>query len=281
MHKSTRVVLITGVVLALTGSAWAGQAYARYAARPYPKPMQSPIKVAPEKSGPTSVAEAFVNALLNGSFETNGGAGTNVLGSWTVVDQAGSDGSWLAQTGTLTPTSGNTVPAPPDGAFAAMSDQEAEGSHILYQDVTVPAGAVFKVDLFYLNSAADFSVPGPETLDYTVTPNQHFRIDIMSTSAPVDDVGAGVLRNIFITNPGDPLISGYRPIVADMSAFAGQTVRIRFAEVDNQSFFNVGVDNAVLGPAASQVPTLSWQAMAAMLLSLAAIGWLAARRFMA
>jgi hypothetical protein len=74
----------------------------------------------------------------------------------------------------------------------------------------------------------------------------------MDPTAPVDDVGAGVLRNIFITAPGDPLVTTapgdpqmtpvYRTIVADLSAFAGQRIRLRFAEVNNQLFLQMGVD---------------------------------------
>src|SRR5207253_5889980 len=106
---------------------------------------------------------------------------------------------------------------------------------------------------FLGNRATAWSIPSPETLDYNVSPNQHVRVDIMDPTALVDDVGAGVLRNIFITTPGDPLVTTapgnqlttpvYRTIVADLSAFAGKTIRLRFAEVDNQSFLQMGIDS--------------------------------------
>jgi hypothetical protein len=35
----------------------------------------------------------------------------------------------------------------------------------------------------------------------------------------------------------------YRTIVADLSAFAGKRIRLRFAEVDNQLFLQMGIDN--------------------------------------
>ena len=184
--------------------------------------------------------------VTNPSFESNGGAGTSTFTGWTVVDQAGGSGSWYVQSGTTSPISGSSVPAPTDGSFAAMTDQVGPGSHILYQDILIPpTGAVLSFDLFIGNRNGDFVVNG---LDFNNIPNQHARVDIMSTAAAIDDVGAGVLKNIFITNPGDPLVSGYTTKSVSLLEFAGQTVRLRFAEVDNQLFFQMGVDNIRLVP---------------------------------
>jgi len=108
-------------------------------------------------------------AVLNGGFESNGGAGTTSLSGWTLVDQPGSfpDGSWYAQTGTTSPVSGFPVAAPPGGSFAAMSDQTGPGTHVLYQEVTVPAsGGVLTFDLYLNNRASDFFVPDPPTLSF-------------------------------------------------------------------------------------------------------------------
>ena len=82
-------------------------------------------------------------------------------------------------------------------------------------------------------------------------PNQQYRVDLIKPSAPIDSVAAGnVLRNLFQTQPGDPNPKGYTLIATDISAFAGQTVRLRFAEVDNQGFFNAAVDNVgIIAPA--------------------------------
>lgn len=184
-------------------------------------------------------------AVTNGGFELNGGSGTNSITGWTVVDQAGGTGSWYALSGTTTPDSGSTVPVPPAGTFAAMTDQTGPGSHVLYQDITVPAnGGTLNFDLFINNQAAEFVVPSPATLDSVSEPNQQFRADIMSPTAGDFDVGAGVLANIYQTNVGDPLTNGgYVNVSFNLGAFAGQTVRLRFAEADNQLFFNAGIDN--------------------------------------
>ena len=180
--------------------------------------------------------------VVNGGFEINGGAGSQSFSNWSIAKQSGSLGGFYAQTGVVAPITPFAVPPPPVGTFTAMSDQTGPGSTVLYQDVTVPSGTAptFSVRLFVQNQADDYFAP--TTLDYTTIPNQQVRVDIMSPAAPLFDVGAGVLRNLFITLPGSPQIQGYLVVASDLSAYAGQTVCIRVAEVDNQQGLNVGVD---------------------------------------
>lgn len=175
------------------------------------------------------------NVITNGSFET-------AFTGWTVYNQAGGSGDWYAQTGTLSPLTGlYSVPVPTDGTYAAMTDQYGPGSHILYQDFTVPAGAELSYDRFIGNRATAFFTPS--TLDYTVYPNQQARVDIIDPAAAVTDVGTGVLAAIYATAVGDPLVSGYTNQTASLAALAGQSVRLRFSEADNQLYFNMGIDN--------------------------------------
>lgn len=201
-------------------------------------------------SGPGPAADAVAGAVLNGSFEDNGGPNSTILNHWTTFNAG--NGAVFAQTGTVSPLAGFEVPAPPDGDFAAMSAQGGPGQHIWFQDVQVPANrSELHFDLFIGNRAGVFFSP-PTLAFIGVGPNQQFRADIMDPAAPVDDVGAGVLANIYQTQPGDDLVSGYDPVVFDLSDFAGQTVRLRFAQVDNQGFFQAGTDNVfilILDPA--------------------------------
>lgn len=101
------------------------------------------------------------DVLVNGSFESNGGAGTNSFTGWTVYNATlGSNGDFLVQTGATSPLVINAfpVPVPTDGAFAAMTDQEGPGLHILYQDVFIPAaGAQLTCNLF-VGSQAPFAI---------------------------------------------------------------------------------------------------------------------------
>jgi hypothetical protein len=198
--------------------------------------------------------------IVNGGFEINGGAGTSVLNNWTVADAAGGDGSWFAQTGTSSPVNAFAVPAPPEGSFAAMTDQGGPGSHVLYQDFVVPTGVVVGVlgfDHYINNQAGTFF--SPDTLDFSGAENQQARVDIMTTTADPFSVAAGdVLMNIFQTMPGDPAVSGYNSVNVDVAALlqahAGQTLRLRFAEVDNQLFFAYGVDRVGLTVRTQDVP---------------------------
>lgn len=180
------------------------------------------------------------NLVTNGGFEDG-------LEGWSTSNVNLFEGGWFEQTGNTTPFNEFTVPAPSEGTQAAMSDQEGAGLRVLYQDVFIPDGeATLEFDL-YAWSQGDWAVPESETLDPQEDPNQHLRVDIVDPDAPLDDVEEGVLKNIFLTDPeNDSTEFGYDRIESDLSDLSGQTVRIRFAEVDNQQYLNVGVDNVVL-----------------------------------
>jgi len=180
----------------------------------------------------------------NGGFELDS---TNLL-NWNVSDNGG--GSWYVQTGTSSPLNFFSVASPTEGVNAAMTDMTGPGSHLLYQDFVVPPNAILSFDFYVQNLAGAWFVPEPASLDPNVVPNQQVRIDIMDPSAPVDDVGSGVLLNLFVPQTSDPTIYGYVTASADLSAFAGQTVRLRFAEVDNQLFNLFGIDNVRLSSGA-------------------------------
>ena len=77
--------------------------------------------------------------------------------NWTRADQLGSDGTFSLQAGTLSPVNGDPVPAPPGGTYAAMTDAQGPGSHVLYQDFVVSASsATLSFDLFIGNRADAF-----------------------------------------------------------------------------------------------------------------------------
>ena len=184
--------------------------------------------------------------LTNGDFEPG-------LGGWTIIDQVGSNGTWFSQSGTVSPVNAFVVPAPPGPTHAAMTDSQAGGAHVMYQDFTVPLTlnvATLRFDLYINNHANAFF--SPASLDFSLPAlNQQFRVDIVTTAADPFSVGvADVLMNIYRTQPGDPLVSGYTMVTADLTAlFAshlGETLRLRFAEVDNVNFMNVGLDRVSL-----------------------------------
>lgn len=186
--------------------------------------------------------------VSNGSFESS-------LTGWNTANAAGSDGSFSLQTGTASPVSASTVPAPPSGLNAAMTDAQGPGSHILYQDFTIAApvgSAVLSFASFLGNQAGAFSVPSPNTLDFGVAAfNQQARVDILRASAsPFSVTAADILMSVFQTTPGTSAGTGYVIRTMDLTSLFNTNLntplRLRFAEVDNVAPFQFGVDNVSL-----------------------------------
>ncbi len=204
----------------------------------------------------TWAAPISAATIVNGGFETGNFAG------WTVVNQAGGSGNWFVYSGTTSPLSAFTIPAPPQGTYAAASDQFGPGSHVLYQDVALEPGMTHSLSfmLYYDNRNGAFHTPA--SLSYTVVPNQQYRVDIVRpTASPFSVAAADVLASVFRTDVGDPASMAPTTVTADLTPFAGTTVRIRFAEVDNQFFFQAGVDavniqSADIDCPAGLVPTI-------------------------
>lgn len=215
------------------------------AVKPYPHvPMEERVSAEVPVSNlfAKTTTSSSSNLVSNGSFETNGGTNSSTFSDWTVWNQSGGSGNYYAQTGTSSPISGYTVPSPTTGTYAAMSDQGGPGSHIIYQDVAIPSwGADLSFDLFIGNRASAFYTP--TSLFYNAGQNQQFRMDIMDPTAAITDLGSGVLQTVHTTPVGSTRVTGYNTITASLDAHAGETVRLRFAEVDNQLFFQAGIDN--------------------------------------
>ncbi len=183
--------------------------------------------------------------IMNGSFETGN------FSDWLTADTG--VGSWLAVPEGFLLLSGALAPTPPDGQFQAITDMPFPGAHVLYQEFRVPDGGVLEFDMWWDNQAEVWFNNG--TLDEVGSDNQHARVDLMVAGTdPFSTAGGDTLMNIVTLDSG-AFQGGYDHIVADISAFAGQTVRLRFAEVDNQFFFHFAIDN-VFVPAPSALALL-------------------------
>ncbi len=220
--------------------------------------------------------------LTNGDFET----GTFV--GWTITDLPGSfvfSTFFIDVPGTTAPLSGlPTLSSGANGAFYAVSDTTGPGTHALTQTFTVPgpvAAVILRFDMF-ANDYDGGPIIDPIGLDHTGPSNQHARVDILSAAATPFDTGAGVLGNFYLSvdagadpNPFTSYQFDITPLVG-----AGGTFQVRFAEVDNQFFFNLGVDNVSIqmpplpsNPQPTSIPTVSqWGLMLlALLLGVALI----------
>jgi hypothetical protein len=201
---------------------------------------------------PSGAAAATV---LNGDFESGS------LSGWH-VHLATEAGNWFAYRGTTAPIGGKRstpaapVQAPPQGSFAAVTDEANPDTLILYQDVALAPGSSQQLSLLaYYNTYKPIAVPAPNTL--SVDPevlagqhNQQFRIDLMKPSAPLESVEPGdILRTIFQTKKGAPAAMSPTKLTADLSPFAGQTVRLRIAVAAHEEVLNAGVDAIALSSA--------------------------------
>lgn len=204
-------------------------------------------------------AATAAELISNGDFETGSFAG------WTVTDLAGSfvPGSWFISTpGAATPLSGFATSAAgglPHGSFYAVSDQLGVGTHALAQSFVVAAGSgavILSFDLFVNDQSGIGGIVNPAGLDHNAFPNQHARVDILSSGAGPFDTGATVLDNFYLgidagANPHD-----FTHYVFDITALVagGGSFILRFAETDNLFFFNMGVDNVSVFARNGQVP---------------------------
>lgn len=182
---------------------------------------------------------------------SNPGFETGDLSGWT----AQTNGSALAITvaaGTTTTDAGTINPSLTND-FYAYTSQTGPGSSFLVQDFTVQAGTnrIF-FDVAINNAAGDFFVPDPLSFDFTGPPNQQARFDILVPGAAIDTVNpADIIVTGFQTQPGDPLVQDWQrydiDVTSELAPYEGQTVTLRFVQVDNQFFFNMAIDNLSVG----------------------------------
>ena len=181
----------------------------------------------------TIVVEDFESGAITGWQAVGGGSG-----GWFVY----ADGHKAPDPAQSDPNAPFDVPDPPQGRFAAVTDVNGPGTRILYRDLRLKGRFSLQLSVFYTGTGPFSS---PATLAYdTPEANQQFRIDLLRPSAPIDSVAKGdVLVNVFHTSPGDPARRQPTEAHMDVSAWAGQTVRLRLATTDNQGPLRVGVDN--------------------------------------
>ena len=189
-------------------------------------------------SGVTGTATFSDASLANGSFETGS------LSGWA-TSQDVPHFKWSAYAGTCSPISGRPVVPPPQGCWGATSDETGPSYKILYQDVTVPTvGPKVLSFILYYRSETGFS--GNSTV--INAQQQRYRVDLVRTTAAITSLApSDVLRVLFDTQAGAPQTMAPTLMTFDLSAFAGQTVRLRFASMTCCFFMRASVDDVRLG----------------------------------
>jgi hypothetical protein len=175
----------------------------------------------------------------NGNFETGD------FRHWNVANNrpGTQEGDWFVYSGTESPLNGFDIAAPPQGEFAATTDQEGPGTHVLYRNIKLEPGMRHELSfyLYYENQADEFFPRN--TLDFRADPNQQYLVDILRPRAnPLALNPDDTLTRLFRTRAGDPNSLEPTLMTFNLTRFAGKTVRLRFAEVDNQLYFQASVD---------------------------------------
>ncbi len=223
------LIACTGVVVAQSSTTDAG----------YENPNPGTTPTDPPQSGSDTASNVTVTTIgvPNGDFETGD------FTHWNVANQPGGGGDWFVYSGTKSPLTGKPLAAPPQGDFAATTDQGGPGSHVLYRNIKLAPGMKHELSfyLYYRNRADEFFPRN--TLDFTVEPNQQYLVGILRPKAdPFTFDPDDIRTRLFRTRVGDPNRLAPTLMTFGLTRFAGKTVRLRFAEVDNQLFFRASVD---------------------------------------
>jgi hypothetical protein len=198
---------------------------------------------------PTRAAAATV---VNGDFESG------TLKGWS-VHGATQGGNWFAYKGQTEPIAKRRSrlfpPEPPQGVYAAIADQVSPHTLVLSQEVALEPGSTHFLSLLaYYRSSVLIAVPAPDTLSVddevlSGRANQQFRIDVMRPGTPIESIDpADILLTVFQTRQGDPQAMAPTQMTADISALAGQTVRLRMAVAAHEELLTAGVDAVSISP---------------------------------
>jgi hypothetical protein len=222
------VIACAGVVVAQSSTADAGYEN--------PNPVTTPSD--PVSNGSTD-SDVSVTAIgvPNGGFETSN------FNNWNVANQISGSGDWFVYSGTESPMSGFNIAAPPQGDFAATTDQQNPGTHVLYRNIKLEPGMRHELSfyLYYENQADEFFPRN--TLDFRADPNQQYLVDILRPRAnPLALNPDDTLTRLFRTRAGDPNSLEPTLMTFNLTRFAGKTVRLRFAEVASEFYFQASVD---------------------------------------
>jgi hypothetical protein len=219
------------------------------------------------------VAVAFVVAVVARQLPAqivNGGFETGDLSGWNVDVWPGSSGNVAAWDQLTSPLSGFVAVGPRSGRWYATTDQGGPGAYAISQQFTI-AGPVQNAMLrFSLSTSNQYgaNVVGPDFDPFNTYANQYASVDLLSGGVG-GFTTTGVLQNFFQGGVGG--LDPWHDYVVDITALlqTAGTYTLRFAETDNQFFYQMGVDDVSLDIVTTATPepaTLTLVAGGALLL---------------
>ncbi|MFT4048204.1 MAG: hypothetical protein QM648_00005 [Solirubrobacterales bacterium] len=197
---------------------------------------------------------ASAATIVNGDFESGDTSG------WTIVHDSGGAGSWT--TYDQADTAGDVGLNAPYGQSSALSMQYEISDAAMYQDVALAPGESHVLNLNYWvkNYQPAWLTPDPESFDVETAAGaiQTARIDVIKPTAdPLSADPADVLATVFKPQVGSPLQLPWTAGSADLSAFAGQTVRLRALFSVTQNAISLGLDNVSITSKDNVAPVTS------------------------
>jgi hypothetical protein len=195
-------------------------------------------------------ASASAATVVNGDFETG-----NLEGWQQYSATHSSDWFTYTQEDFEEPGGELTYFPPPSGKYAATEDQHNPDITALYQDIALEPGATHQLALtFYYASDAPLFVPDPNTLSLGEE-NQQIRVDVMKPTAPIESVEPGdILATLWASKNGDSEFLPPTRLTADLTPFAGQTVRLRIVSSVTRAPMLGGVDAVSITSSAPPPP---------------------------
>jgi hypothetical protein len=195
-------------------------------------------------SSDVSTTAVTNGAFANGSFETGNYAG------WTLFEGGLTTEPTFGTWGIA--TNGQTIPAlatvhdyfdnidvlefspglphtytATDGNFVSLQLQNGPQTHRMYQDIALPVGVrTISWDMEYNNHAVTF-----------VPTQQEMAINVRDPNTDA------LIAPLFITTPASPPVIPMTHFTGDVTAFAGQTVRISVDHTVNLFYFDAAWDN--------------------------------------
>lgn len=191
--------------------------------------------------------------LTNGGFESG-------LAGWTRQVWAGSNGDLRAVGAGPGFSSGLAQVGPRTGASYALTDQSGPGAYSLLQSFTLSATPTAATLQFAL-SVTSYATPTAAGTDFNPmagSARQFARVDLFA-GALADGFSSAAPLQSFYTGPASAATgpAPWQSFSFDLTALlaAPGTYTLRFVEVDNQGFFNLGVDDvSLMATGVSTVP---------------------------